>query len=209
MERMLTPRQVAEVLGVSFITIKRWIYSGKIKAVKLPTGKWRIPESEVKKILGEKSPEETRAVIYARVSSSDQRKDLERQVEYLTSYCSAKGYKLVRIITDIASGLNAKRKGLQKLFKLVSEREVDVVLITHKDRLTRFGYEYLEYFFNQFGVRIEAIHGNEKKGAQQEFVEDLIAIVTSFAGKLYGMRSHKKKKLVQSFKQLLKEVEAE
>ncbi|MCA6213290.1 IS607 family transposase [Thermococcus bergensis] len=209
MERMLTPRQVAEVLGVSFITIKRWIYSGKIKAVKLPTGKWRIPESEVKKILSEKSPEETRAVIYARVSSSDQRKDLERQVEYLTSYCSAKGYKLVRIITDIASGLNAKRKGLQKLFKLVSEREVDVVLITHKDRLTRFGYEYLEYFFNQFGVRIEAIHGNEKKGAQQEFVEDLIAIVTSFAGKLYGMRSHKKKKLVQSFKQLLKEVEAE
>lgn len=209
MERMLTPRQVAEVLGVSFITIKRWIYSGKIKAVKLPTGKWRIPESEVKKILSEKSPEETRAVIYARVSSSDQRKDLERQVEYLTSYCSAKGYKLVRIITDIASGLNAKRKGLQKLFKLVSEREVDVVLITHKDRLTRFGYEYLEYFFNQFGVRIEAIHGNEKKGAQQEFVEDLIAIVTSFAGKLYGMRSHKKKKLVQSFKQLLKGVEAE
>ncbi len=163
----------------------------------------------MKKILSEKSPEETRAVIYARVSSSDQRKDLERQVEYLTSYCSAKGYKLVRIITDIASGLNAKRKGLQKLFKLVSEREVDVVLITHKDRLTRFGYEYLEYFFNQFGVRIEAIHGNEKKGAQQEFVEDLIAIVTSFAGKLYGMRSHKKKKLVQSFKQLLKEVEAE
>lgn len=118
MERLLTPRQVAEILGVSFITIKRWIYSGKIKAVKLPTGKWRIPESEVKRILGEKPPEEVRAVIYARVSSSDQRKDLERQVEYLTSYCTAKGYKLVDTITDIASGLNTRRKGLQKLFKL-------------------------------------------------------------------------------------------
>ncbi|WP_048146551.1 IS607 family transposase [Pyrococcus abyssi] len=209
MERLLTPRQVAEILGVSFITIKRWIYSGKIRAVKLPTGKWRIPESEVKRILGEKPPEETRAVIYARVSSSDQRKDLERQVEYLLNYCTAKGYKLVDTITDIASGLNTRRKGLQKLFKLVSERKVDVVLVTYKDRLTRFGYEYLEYFFSQFDVRIEAIHGEEKKDAQQELVEDLIAIITSFAGKLYGLRSHKKKKFVQSFRQLLREVEAE
>ncbi|RLF84919.1 IS607 family transposase [Thermococci archaeon] len=209
MERLLTPRQVAEILGVSFITIKRWIYSGKIKAIKLPTGKWRIPESEVKRILGEKPPEEVRAVIYARVSSSDQRKDLKRQVEYLTSYCTAKGYKLVDTITDIASGLNTRRKGLQKLFKLVSNRKVDVVLVTHKDRLTRFGYEYLEYFFSQFGARIEAIHGDEKKDTQQELVEDLIAIITSFAGKLYGMHSHKKKKLVQGFKQLLKEVGAE
>ncbi|RLF78345.1 IS607 family transposase [Thermococci archaeon] len=209
MERLLTPRQVAEILGVSFITIKRWIYSGKIKAIKLPTGKWRIPESEVKRILGEKPPEEVRAVIYARVSSSDQRKDLKRQVEYLTSYCTAKGYKLVDTITDIASGLNTRRKGLQKLFKLVSNRKVDVVLVTYKDRLTRFGYEYLEYFFSQFGARIEAIHGDEKKDTQQELVEDLIAIITSFAGKLYGMHSHKKKKLVQGFKQLLKEVGAE
>ncbi|RLF79568.1 IS607 family transposase [Thermococci archaeon] len=209
MERLLTPRQVAEILGVSFITIKRWIYSGKIKAIKLPTGKWRIPESEVKRILGEKPPEEVRAVIYARVSSSDQRKDLKRQVEYLTSYCTAKGYKLVNTITDIASGLNTRRKGLQKLFKLVSNRKVDVVLVTYKDRLTRFGYEYLEYFFSQFNVRIEAVHGEEKRDAQQELVEDLIAIITSFAGKLYGMRSHKKKKLVQGFKQLLKEVGGE
>jgi len=163
----------------------------------------------VKRILGEKPPEEVRAVIYARVSSSDQRKDLKRQVEYLTSYCTAKGYKLVDTITDIASGLNTRRKGLQKLFKLVSNRKVDVVLVTHKDRLTRFGYEYLEYFFSQFGARIEAIHGDEKKDTQQELVEDLIAIITSFAGKLYGMHSHKKKKLVQGFKQLLKEVGAE
>jgi len=209
MERLLTPKQVAEILGVSFITIKRWIYSGKIKAVKLPTGKWRIPESDVKKILGEEPSKETRAVIYARVSSSDQRKDLERQVEYLTAYCSAKGYKLVDTITDIASGLNTRRKGLQKLFKLVSEGKVDVVLITYKDRLTRFGYEYLEYFFSQFGARIEAIHGEEEKDAQQELVEDLIAIITSFARKLYGIRSHKKRKLVQGFKQLLEEVESE
>ncbi|MFA4645662.1 IS607 family transposase [Pyrococcus kukulkanii] len=208
MERLLSPRQVAEILGVSFITIKRWIYSGKIKAVKLPTGKWRIPESEVKRILGERQPEEVRAVIYARVSSRDQRKDLERQVEYLTNYCSSKGYKVVKILTDVSSGLNENRKGLKQLFKLVESGEVTKVVITCRDRLTRFGFKYLEQYFNSHGVEIEVIF-EEEKTPEKELVEDLLTIVTSFAGKLYGARSRKKKKLVQGFKQLLKEVEGE
>ena len=86
-------------------------------------------------------------------------------------------------------------------------RQVDVVVITYKDRLTRFGFEYLEYFFRQYGVKIEVVYGEEPKEAYQELVEDLLAIVTSFAGKLYGMRSHRKKKLVQGFKILLEKVE--
>ncbi len=94
-----------------------------------------------------------------------------------------------------------------KLFNYVVDRQVDVVVVTYKDRLTRFGFEYLEYFFKQYGVRIEVVHGEEPKDAYQELVEDLLAIVTSFAEKLYGMRSHRKKKLVEGFKQLLEEVE--
>ena len=86
-------------------------------------------------------------------------------------------------------------------------RQVDVVIITYKDRLTRFGFEYLEYFFKQYGVRIEVSYGVELKDVYQELVEDLLAIVTSFAGKLYGMRSRRKKRLVQGFKELLEEVE--
>jgi len=207
-ERLLSPRQVAEILGVSFITIKRWIYSGKIKAVKLPTGKWRIPESEVKRILGERQPEEVRAVIYARVSSRDQKEDLERQVEYLKNYCSSKGYKVVKILTDVSSGLNENRKGLKQLFKLVESGEVTKVVITCRDRLTRFGFKYLEQYFNSHGVEIEVIF-EEEKTPEKELVEDLLTIVTSFAGKLYGARSHKKKKLVQGFRQLLREVEGE
>jgi predicted site-specific integrase-resolvase len=73
--------------------------------------------------------------------------------------------------------------------------------------LTRFGFEYLEYFFKQYGVRVEVMFGEEFKDAYQELVEDLIEIITSFAGKLYGMRSHKKKRLVEGFKKLLEEVE--
>ena len=80
-------------------------------------------------------------------------------------------------------------------------------MVTYKDRLTRFGFEYLEYFFKQFGVRIEVTYGEELKDAYQELVEDLLAIVTSFASKLYDMRSRRKKKLVEGFKKLLEEVE--
>ena len=207
-ERLLPPREACRRLGISFRTLKRWIYSGKIRAVKTPTGRWMIPESEVEKIVGGRvEVEEVRAVIYARVSSSDQKKDLEHQIQYLTQYCSAKGYRVVDVLSDVASGLKTNRRGLTKLFNYVVNRQVDVVVVTCKDRLTRFGFEYLEYFFNQYGVRIEVVYGVEPKNAYQELVEDLVAIVTSFAGKLYGMRSHKKKRLVQGFKKLLEEVE--
>jgi len=207
-ERLLPPREACRRLGIHFVTLKRWIYSGKIRAVKTPTGRWMIPESEVERIIGGKEEvKEVRAVIYARVSSSDQKSDLERQIEYLTQYCTAKGYKVIDILSDIASGLKTNRRGLLKLFNYVVNKQVDIVVITYRDRLTRFGFEYLEYFFSQYGVKIEVVYGEEPKDAYQELVEDLIAIVTSFAGKLYGMRSHKKKKLVQEFKKLLEEVE--
>jgi len=203
----LRPKEVCRLLGVSYVTLRRWIKEGKIKAVQTLGGKYRIPESEVRRLLSGVEIKEVRAVIYARVSSSDQKKDLERQIEYLTQYCSAKGYKVVNVLSDIASGLKANRRGLLRLFNYVVNREVDVVVITYKDRITRFGFEYLEYFFKQYGVRIEVIYGEEPKDTYQELVEDLLAIVTSFAGKLYGMRSHKKKRLVQGFRQLLQEVE--
>ena len=207
-ERLLPLREACRRLGIHFVTLKRWIYSGKIRAVKTPTGRWMIPESEIEGIIGGKGEvKEVRAVIYARVSSSDQKSDLERQVEYLTQYCTAKGYRVVDVLSDIASGLKANRRGLMKLFNYVVNKQVDVVVITYKDRLTRFGFEYLEFFFKQYGVRIEAVYGEEPKDAYQELVEDLLAIVTFFAGKLYGVRSHKKKRLVEGFKKLLEEVE--
>jgi len=207
-EKLLPPREACKRLGISFITLKRWIYSGKIRAIRTPTGRWMIPESEVERIVGGKvEVKEVRAVIYARVSSSNQKSDLERQMQHLLQYCSAKGYKVVDVLSDIASGLNTNREGLLKLFNCVVNRQVDVVVVTYGDRLTRFGFEYLEYFFKQFGVRIEAIYDEEPKDAHQELVEDLITIVASFAGKLYGMRSRKKKQLVQGFKKLLEGAE--
>lgn len=206
-ERLLKPREFCEFLGISYRTFKRWVSEGRIHVVRTPTGRIRVPYSEVDRILGGKpKAKEIRAVIYARVSSSDQKSDLERQIQYLTQYCVAKGYKVVDVLSDIASGLKNNRRGLLRLFNYVVNRQVDVVVVTYKDRLTRFGFEYLEYFFKQYGVKIEVVYGEEPKDAYQELVEDLIAIITSFAGKLYGMRSHKKKQLVQGFKKLLEEV---
>lgn len=204
MERLLRPKEVCQLLGISYSTLLRWIREGKIRAVTTEGGKYRIPYSEVRKYLERR--EETRAVIYARVSSADQKEDLERQVNYLTNYATAKGYKVVEVLEDVASGLNTGRKGLLKLFKLVESRSVDVVLITYKDRLTRFGFEYLEEFFSVMGTRIEVVFGEEPKDATQELVDDLISVVTSFAGKIYGMRSHKKTLLVQGVKKLLGEL---
>ena len=204
----MPPREACRRFGIHFVTLKRWIYSGKVRAVKTPTGRWMIPESEIERIIGGKEGvKEVRAVIYARISSSDQKKDLERQIQHLTHYCSAKGYKIVDILSDIASGLKTNRRGLMKLFNYIVNKQVDAVVITDKDRLTRFGFEYLEYFFNQYGVRMEVVFGEEPRDAYQELVEDLLAVVTSFAGKLYGMRSHKKKKLVEGFRKLIEEVE--
>ena len=181
---------------------------GKIRVVRMPSGRVRIPYSEVERILGRKPEARViRAIIYARVSSSGQKSDLEKQIQYLTQYCSAKGYRVIDILSDVASGLKASRRGLLKLFDYIVNRQVDVVVVTYRDRLTRFGFEYLEYFFKQFGVRIEAVYGEEPKDAYQELVEDLIAIVTSFAGKLYGVRSRRKKELVEGLKKLLEEVE--
>ncbi|MEB2792487.1 MAG: IS607 family transposase [Caldisphaeraceae archaeon] len=202
MTRLYRTGEVAKRLGVSTMTIRRWIKAGKIKAYQI--GKeFRIPESEVLRLLEGKLPD--KVAIYARVSSRDQKEDLERQVEYLKNYCSTKGYQVVKILTDISSGLDENRKSLKQLFKLVESGEITKAIITYRDRLTRFGFKYLEQYFNSHGVEIEVILDDEEKIPEKELVEDLLAIVTSFAGKLYGMRSHKKKRLIEAVKNALRD----
>jgi len=207
-ERLLKPKEFCELVGIKYPTFKQYVREGKIKVIYTSMGRIRVPYSEVERYLGIRQSNETRAVIYARVSD-DQKEDLKKQISYLTEYCTAKGYKVVDVLSDVGSGLNTNRKGLMKLFDYVVNRKVDVVAITYKDRLTRFGFEYLEFFFKQYNVRIEAILGEEDKDTYQEFVEDLMSIITSFAGKLYGMKSHKKKKFVEGVKKLMKEAEEE
>jgi len=194
MERLYKVSEIARMLNVSTVAVRKWIKSGKLKARRI--GKlWMIPESELKRFLGEK-PREIRAVIYARVSSYKQKRDgnLDRQIERLRNYCSAKGYKIIDVVTDIASGLKEDRSGLHKLFDMVEKRQIDVIVVEFKDRLTRFGFDYLKKYFESHDVKIEVIEETEK-GYMEELIEDFVSIVISFAGRIYGKRSQKFRKI--------------
>jgi len=199
MERLYTLKEAKKLLGVTTRTIQRWDKEGKIRVVRTVGGRRRIPESEIKRILGLK--EERVVVGYARVSSTAQKDDLERQKQLIHSYAKDKGYDKIQILSDVGSGLNEKRKGFLKLLEMVAERKVSKVIVAYKDRLTRFGFETLKKLFQAFGTEIEVINSEEK--AQDELVEDLITVVSHFAGKLYGMRSHKYEEVVEGVKKLL------
>jgi putative resolvase len=203
-EKLYTTGEVAKIFGVSYVAVKKWAYAGKIKYIKTPGGKYRYPESEIRRLLGEQMPK-GKVAIYARVSSADQKEDLERQKQKLIEYAKSKGYQDIEVIEDIASGLNENRKGLNKLFKLVTERQIEAVFITHKDRLTRFGFKYFETFFSSYGCRIETVDSEKVKESRQELVEDLVAIVTSLAGRIYGARSRKRRELVEAVKNAVRD----
>jgi putative resolvase len=201
-ERLYRTSEVAEILNVSVSAVKKWIKQGNIRAVRV--GKlWMIPESEVKRFLHGVQPGEIRAVIYARVSSDKQRREgnLDRQVERLRSYCSAKGYRVVDVVTDIASGLNEERSGLWKIFDMVIRKQIDVVVVEFRDRLTRFGFEYLKRFFESHGARVEVVEESEKS-YEEELIEDFVSIITSFAARIYGKRSQRFRKI----KKLVEEI---
>jgi putative resolvase len=205
-ERLVTVSEARRMLGVSYITLWRWIREGRIRAVRGPSGRWLIPWSEIERLRGRvKVGEKIRAVIYARVSSRKQAEqgDLDRQVEVLKKYAADHGYEIIAVLRDVGSGLKENRLGLRKLFRLISEGRADVVLVTYRDRLTRFGFEYLRYFFERFGVEIVEVMQEEEP--LEELIEDFLTIIVSFAGRIYGMRSHRTKKLVEQNKRFLEE----
>ncbi|MFA4668059.1 IS607 family transposase [Pyrococcus kukulkanii] len=197
MERHYTLKEASRILGVTVKTLQNWDKQGKIRVIRTPGGRRRIPESEIKRILG--IQEERKIIGYARVSSRTQKDDLERQVQAIQQYARERGWS-VEILKDIGSGLNEKRKNYQKLLKMVANREVSKVIVTYPDRLTRFGFETLKTLFQAFGTEIVVING--EKEPKEELIEDLITIISHFAGKLYGVRSHKYREVVKNAKEL-------
>jgi len=193
--------KAAEELGLHPITIRRWIKMGKIQAVRVGI-EARVPRSEIERLLGQTG--ERLLVLYARVSGHGKPPDLDRQIERLSVWAKAErpGREML-VLSDIGSGLNTTRKRLQQLLKLVCEDRVAEVVITDSDRLTRFGTEYLETLFSSFGVTFTILDPDEEKTPEQELTEDLLSIIASFAGKLYGMRSHKQKELLECAENVL------
>jgi putative resolvase len=194
-QKLLRVGLAAHELGLHPITVRRWIKAGRIQVV--PIGREvRIPRTEVERLVGKLDGR--LLVLYGRVSGHGQKDDLNIQIQRLQARAATerKGMETL-VLSDIGSGLKASRRQLQRLLKLVCEDKVGEVAITYEDRLTRFGQEYLETLFSCFGVTLTVLEPGESKTPEQELTEDLLALIASFSGRLYGMRSHKQKELLQ------------
>ncbi len=193
--KLLRIGAAAHELGLHPITVRRWIKAGRISVI--PVGREvRIPRTEVERLVGK--IDGRLLVLYGRVSGHGQKDDLDIQLKRLQAWAGTerKGVETL-VLSDIGSGLKASRRQLQRLLKLVCEDKVGEVAITYEDRLTRFGQEYLETLFACFGVTLTVLDPGEGKTPEQELTDDLLALIASFSGRLYGMRSHKQKELVQ------------
>ena len=198
--------EAAIQLGVSIPTLRRWEVEGRIKADRT-AGKHR--RYDLASILGEGQVSEKNTqrvtVGYARVSSHDQKSDLARQVERLESFCSARGWTY-EILTDLGSGLNYNKKGLKKLIQRICDGEISRLILTHKDRLLRFGSEVIFSVCEKYGTEVVIINASEELSFEQELATDVLEIITVFSARLYGSRSHKNKKILKSLSQVAHEL---
>ena len=194
----------AAILGVCIKTLRRWNKSKKISCFRTIVGHRRFSIKEINSLLNCKieenknHQEETtkNCAIYARVSSHKQSKrdDLDRQIELLKNHANLNDFKLIKIYKDVGSGLNTNRKGMWQLIQDSKKNRFSTIIINYKDRLTRFGYLYLEKYLSELNVKITPINRLDDKAPESELVEDLVAIIHSFRGKMYRMRRTEKKK---------------
>ncbi len=171
----------AKKAGISYRTAWRWWKQGNLRGYQSPTGTIIILDEE-------NSKSDLIACIYARVSSAENKDNLDRQAERLKDYSIARGYKIYKIVKEIGSGLNDNRK---QLGKILVDPNYNVLVVEHKDRLARFGTNYIELLLKELGKKLEIVNHSEDK--QDELMEDLIAIITSFCSRIYGLRRSKRK----------------
>ena len=199
---MLSIGKFAKSLGVSIQTLRNWDKEGKLKPTYVTENGYRYySEDLLNKFRNIKNVNKIKKknILYARVSTKNQKDELNRQIDNLKQYAYSKGYSF-EIITDIGSGTNYKKEGLLKMINLVECGEVDRIIVLYKDRLIRFGYDLIEYICKLNDTKIEIVD-NSTISKEQELTEDLIQIITVFSNKLYGARSKKTINLIKSIKE--------
>ncbi len=172
------PSDLASKLKVTNDTLRRWELEGKLRSIKTAGGHRRY-------LFPQETLPEQRKIIYARVSSRKQENDLKHQVEYLKSR-----FPDYEVITDIGSGINFKRKGLQTILDILFKRNLQELVVAHKDRLCRFGFDLFEYMFKQHGSVLTILERDNTKGPINEFAEDILSIITVFTARYYGTRKY-------------------
>jgi predicted site-specific integrase-resolvase len=174
---------------------------GKIKPIRTAGGHRRYDVSE---LLGSQT-NASLTLGYARVSSHDQKQDLERQILVLETYCAKQGWNF-EIIQDLGSGMNYKKRGLIRLIKLITTHQVERLVLTHKDRLLRFGSDLIFYLCEQFGTEVVIINISEDSSFEEDLTKDVLEIITVFSARLYGSRSHKNKQVVERLREVAEEL---
>lgn len=201
--RFLTSGIICKELQITPTTLMNWKNSGKIEFKKLSDKKILY---NIDSVVNQNITKQSRIAIYSRVSNTKQKDDLLRQSELLRTYVVSRGNIVSYDISDIASGMNENRKGLQTLIDLIHSSEIDEIVITFKDRLTRFGFSYFENWFSKFGVKITVVNATKEEDFQQELTQDLISIIHHFSMKLYSNRRSISKKFKA---ELMQEISSE
>ena len=198
MKNTLSIGEASLMLGVSITTLRRWHKSTKlIPQFTTFGGHRRYHIQQLLKIIHPNKNTENRINIgYARVSSHDQKKDLETQKQRLKQYCSSNYIDNYEIINDLGSGLNFKKKGLKKIINMICQSKIDNLILIHKDRLLRFGSEIIFQLCAYYGTNVIILE-NQEKTFEEELTCDVIELMTVFSARLYGKRSHKNRKSIK------------
>ena len=201
MNRYIKIGRAAHIMGVTVQTLRRWEKQGKLIPDRITEGGTRYYLLD--KLTGHSKKESTLTVAYARVSSHDQKKDLATQANLLATYCMKQGWSY-EVIQDLGSGMNYRKKGLKKLLDLIVERKIKRLVLTHKDRLLRFGAELIFSLCEIHQVEIVLINQGENLSFEEELAQDVLEIITVFSARMYGARSRKNQRLVETVKELVK-----
>ncbi len=186
------PKEFAELLNVTVKTLQRWDREKTLVANRTPTNRRYYTYDQYLQFKGiGRDTDSRKIVIYTRVSTRNQADDLENQVNFLQQYVNAKGLIVDDIIRDYGSGLNYNRKEWNQLLGEVMENKIKMILVSHKDRFVRFGFDWFEKFCNKFNVEIVVVK-NEKLSPHEELVQDIVSILHVFSCRLYGLRKYKK-----------------
>ena len=206
MSKLVNISEAARILGVTTTTLRNRDKKGLLKPDELTKGKARRYRVESLRNINRNiifTKDDLKTIAYARVSSHDQKQDLNRQVQLLELYCTKHGYKY-EVIQDIGSGMNYYKKGLTRLIDLILDNQVQRLILTHKDRLLRFGAELVFSICEAKNVEVIIINqGEEPPSFEEELAKDVLEIITVFSARLYGSRSKKNKKLINDLEKVV------
>ncbi len=199
--------RAAAELGVSRDTLRRWEASGKIEVERTPAGHRRYDLAQLRGLAPAKSASDRITIAYARVANQSQKKELQRQLTVLETFCTEQGWEF-ETIEDVGSGVNYRKSGLRRLIQRICQGDVGRLVLTHRDRLVRLGIELIFSLCEHFGTEIVILNASSLSEFEDEIAEDVMEIITIFSARLYGNRNEKNKTVIQKLIEVARELQS-